>query len=140
MDWSNEAFGTHITGASVVTATHWSFSGGGSDPLPKPGVPPAAPLAYPVGGGRIYNHYLNIDADADFLDAIDLNANGDTVSRVQESAISAGSGGPLDVNGDGDQTDFVYEKEDLDGNGNGVPDWNEPAGGTTVEVDAIAMR
>lgn len=136
VEWSNEAFGTHITGASSVTAQDWSFSGGGSVALPK-GVPPAAPLVYPAGGGRIYNHYLNINGDNDVVDAVDLNGNGDLVSRVVENAIAVAAGGPRDVNGDGDQVDVVYEKEDLDSNGDDVSDWVEAAGVTDLENDAM---
>lgn len=52
-----------------------------------------------------------------------------------ESAIAAAAGGPRDVNGDGDQTDLIYEKEDLDADGDSVPDWHDGPG---VGIESLA--
>jgi hypothetical protein len=64
--FTNAAFGLGITGATNVADGHWSFN------IAKPPVPPIPPLP----GGRVYNHYVDNNADGDFTDAgEDLDAN-----------------------------------------------------------------
>jgi len=128
--YTNEGFGKAINGASNVTDGDWSFG------VDKPLVPPPLPLP----AGRVYNHYMNINADQDFSDELDLDGDGFFNHRVLGSAIVPEAGGPRDVNGDGDQEDLIYEKEDLDADGDGVPDWREKNIPGQIEEDAKAMQ
>jgi hypothetical protein len=68
--YTNTAFALGITGADPVADPHWSFN------IAKPGVVPAPPLP----AGRVYNHFINLNADGDFTDpGEDLDTDGDNV-------------------------------------------------------------
>lgn len=60
------------------------------------------------------------------------------MDAVLESAIHVASGGPRDVNGDGDQLDAIDENMDFDGDD--VPDWADGPGITSVEIGARAAE
>lgn len=93
VDFTNQAFGFGISGADLVTDNHWSFN------LAPPLVLPVPPL----GPGRINNHFRDFNADMDFADAPDNNADGDT--------------------------DDLLENENMDRDGDDVPNWVDLAPG-----------
>ena len=73
--YTNTAFGLAITGATNVADAHWSFN------IVKPPVPPVPPLP----AGRVYNHFVDLNADGDFADpGEDLDMDGDSVHNASD--------------------------------------------------------
>ncbi len=92
--FTNSQFGVSITGATAVASGHWSFN------IVKPNVLPASPL----GPGRVYNHYRDMNSDGDFADAgEDLDSDGDGVPDASDAGGNATvEGGAFDAEPDDD--------------------------------------
>jgi hypothetical protein len=68
--YTNTAFGLGIGGATNVADAHWSFN------VARPAVVPVPPLP----AGRVYNHFVDLNANGNFTDpGEDLDVDGDDV-------------------------------------------------------------
>lgn len=68
--YTNTAFGLGIGGATNVADVHWSFN------VARPAVVPVPPLP----AGRVYNHFVDLNANGNFTDpGEDLDVDGDDV-------------------------------------------------------------